>query len=91
METDENPEGEHLEVAKAEAPPQTPPTWPRLVQSRQNGLTLTVRAVSLARKARGYWDDYVRSKSSGNQRRLGMRMTTWEVSRLETNENWVLE
>ena len=26
----ENPEGEHLEVAKAEAPPQTPPTWPRL-------------------------------------------------------------
>ena len=26
----ENPEGEHLKVAKAEAPPQTPPTWPRL-------------------------------------------------------------
>ena len=24
-----NPEGEHLTVAKAEAPPQTPPAWPR--------------------------------------------------------------
>ena len=86
----ENPEGEHLEVAKAEAPPQ-PPYLATPGASRQNGLTLTVRAVSLARKARGYWDDYVRSKSSGNQRRLGVRMTTWEVSRLETNENWVLK
>ena len=48
----ENPEGEHLKVAKAEAPPQTPPTWPRLVHQDRIALTLTVRAVSLARKAR---------------------------------------
>ena len=87
----ENPEGDDLIVAKAECPPQTPPFWPRLAHQDRTVLTLTVWAVSLARKARGCWDDYVRSKSSGNQRRLGVRMTTWEVSRLETNENWVLE
>ena len=33
----ENPEGEHLKVAKTEAPPQTPPTWPRLVHQDRTG------------------------------------------------------
>ena len=33
----ENPEGEHLKVAKAEAPPQTPPAWPRLVHQDRTG------------------------------------------------------
>ena len=74
-----------------QSPLKLPPSWPRLVQQDRTALMPTVEAVSLARKARGCWDDYVRSKSSGNQRRLGVRMTTWEVSRLETNENWVLE
>ena len=90
METEKTLRGS---ISKLRRPklPLSPPYLATPGASRQNGLTLTVRAVSLARKARGYWDDYVRSKSSGNQRRLGMRMTTWEVSRLETNENWVLE
>ena len=48
----ENPEGEHLKVAKAEAPPQTPPTWPRLAEADRTLSTPTVEAVSLARKAR---------------------------------------
>ncbi len=48
----ENPEGEHLKVAKAEAPPQTPPAWPRLVHQDGTALTSTVEAVSL-RERRG--------------------------------------
>ena len=39
----ENPEGEHLKVAKAEAPPQTPPpAWPRLAEADRMLSTLTV-------------------------------------------------
>ena len=90
METEKTLRGSISKLRRPKLPPQ-PPYLATPGASRQNGLTLTVRAVSLARKARGCWDDYVRSKSSGNQRRLGVRMTTWEVSRLETNENWVLE
>ena len=48
----ENPEGDDLIVAKAECPPQTPPFWPRLAHQDRTVLTLTVWAVSLARKAR---------------------------------------
>ena len=47
----ENPEGEHLKVAKAEAPPQTPPYLATPGASGRNGLMPTVGAVSLARKA----------------------------------------
>ena len=46
----ENPEGEHLKVAKAEAPPQTPPAWPRLAEADRTLSTLTVEAVSLREK-----------------------------------------
>ena len=46
----ENPEGEHLKVAKAEAPPQTPPAWPRLAHQDRTALTPTVEAVSLREK-----------------------------------------
>ena len=38
----ENPKGEHLKVAKAEAPPQTPPAWPRLAEADRMLSTLTV-------------------------------------------------